>query len=366
MHLLRWVSLLLFLGSPLLHGDYIYLKNGRKIEGTVIEERPDVVVFEMAMGSITYDRSKIERIEYNEEGNRQRELKEQSQTFDQEIRDFKKAMSGLYSEKTTVRLMLNRAREAESEVNRMEDRLLQARKDLAEARKDFEPFARFSGKKVSPQIYEKYVTLSARVDSSINEVQSLENEAARVSEKKQEADSKMIQAQQAIAIKVSELRDRYLNLIERGCPPEPLNSVNRMLEAEGSFSEKQVIPLRRMGNSYIVSVRINNALTEDFILDTGCSGMSIPLRIYQNLKLSQECILGKSYIGIANGEQVEATVLNLESVQVGTFSVSNVVATVPTASNQDVPALLGMSFLKHFHFSIDTAGGRLILERIGE
>ena len=366
MHLLRWISLLLFLGSPLLHGDYIYLKNGRKIEGTVIEEKSDVVIFEMAMGSVTYDRSKIDRIEYNEAGSQQRELKKQEQAFDQEIKDLKKAMSGLYSEKTTVRLMLNRARDADEEVKHMEDRLLQARKDLTEARKNFEPFARFSGKTVSPQIYEKYVTLRARVDSLEGEVQNLQDEVARLSEKKQEAESKTIQAQQGIAIKVGELRDRYLDLIERGCPLEPLDSVNRMLEAEGSFSKKQIIPLRRVGNSYIVSVRINDMLTEDFILDTGCADMFLPPEMFLKLKLGREHIIDDSYAVIANGQSIRILRVNLETVQVGGFSVSNVAASVPMSRQQGTLPLIGMSFLKHFHFSIDTAGGRLILERIGE
>ena len=367
MRVLKIISLLLLMGNSLLQGDYIYLKNGRRIVGTVIEERADAVVFEMPMGTITYDRAKIDRIEYNEASSQERKTEQPTLQFDQEIKDLKRAVSGLISQKTTTKLLMNKSRNAESDLRRLEEDLLKARQDLVTVRKELEPYAQYHGKRVPSGIYRAYMAVVTRRDSLLAEIQSFEGQIKLLNDEKHSITSKMMEAEQTFMGKLTELRGRYDQLIEAGCPPDALDSVDRILSSQSGNMDRQVIPLKRVGNSYIVSVRLNDSITEDFILDTGCSGIFLNADLVSRLRLSTKHSLGRSYAEIANGDKVEVILLNLQKVQIGSFAVTNVPASVEAnPGTQQHLLLLGMSYLKHFHFSIDTSEGNLILERIGD
>jgi clan AA aspartic protease (TIGR02281 family) len=232
-------------------------------------------------------------------------------------------------------------------------------------RKDLEPYAKYKGRNVPGRIYRAYSVLVARHDSLVASITSFENEIKLLDGEKNDADRKTMKSEQNYLGKLSELRDRYNALISEGCPPDALESIDRALVAQGNVLERQEIPLRRVGNSFMVSVRINNAITADFMLDTGCSGMLLNTDLVKRLKLPQDQFLGLAQSSIADGSTMEVELLNLQSVQVGSFSVSNVYASVQTDQTQeDVSLLLGMSFLSHFHFSVDMSSSKLILERI--
>ena len=367
MRILKIASLLCIVGVCLLEGDYIYLSNGRRIEGTVIEERTDAVVFEMAMGAITYDRAKIDRIEYNDAGKQEREIRQQTQQFDQEIRDLKRAVSGLMSQKTTIKLLINKSRNAESDLRDLDEKMLKLRQELVTVRKDMDPYAQYQGQEVPGHIYRAYMALVSRKDSLVAQIQSLEDQAKLLDDKKHSSTRKLMEAEQEFMARVVELRDRYNGLIEQGCPPDAVESVDSILTSQGSNLTRQVIPLRREGNSYIVSVRLNDSITEDFILDTGCSGVFLTTDLVKRLQISPERYMGRSYSEIANGEKMEVLLLSLQKVQVGSFAVSNVPASVEANPEaKQYRPLLGMSYLRHFHFSIDANGEKLILERIAD
>lgn len=367
MRFIKWISFFFIVCQFPLVGDIIYLKNGRKIEGTVLEERENSIVFEMAMGAITYDRSKIDRIERNDQGDRQRELKQQSLKFKREVRALKRSVASLYSQKTTVTLQANKSREVESKIRRLDEKLLKARRELVTVRKDLEPYAKYHGRRVPARIYRAYNVLVTRHDSLVATITSFESEINLLNGKKNNADRKTMKSEQNYLKKLTELRERYNALISNGCPANALETIDRALVAQGNVLERQEIPLRRVGNSFIVSVRINDAVTADFLLDTGCSDILLNADLMARLKLSQDQFLGRVQSSIADGSSMEVQRINLQSVQVGSFTLSNVPASAQVnQTREDAPLLLGMSFLRHFHFSIDISSGNLILERIQE
>ncbi len=58
---------LLITGAPLLRADTINLKNGRSIEGFVVEEKPDSVLVYVGFGNVGFKRSEIESISRSDE-----------------------------------------------------------------------------------------------------------------------------------------------------------------------------------------------------------------------------------------------------------------------------------------------------------
>lgn len=361
----KWIFVCFSACISLLDADVIHLKNGRIVKGTVIRETDQHVVFEMEMGLVTYDRSKISKIERTAEGDYNRDQKEKALLFDSDIRNLKRSFAGLYRQKATVSLLAGKSKEIDGRIHRLNHELLGKRQALVKVRKELEPYAVYQGRRVPSRIYTQYSIINSRHNSVMASISSLESELALLQSEKNQADQKTIKSQQKFLGKLTDLSLRCEVLIEQGCPVDALSSIQASLSKQGNVLERQEIPLRRLGNSYIVPVRINGVLIENFILDTGCSEMLLNAAVTQQLGITELDYIGGAMSAIADGSMLEVNRLNLQTVQVGTFSVSNVIAHVPQSTQRaDGPLLLGMSFLGHFHFTIDVSSSKLILERI--
>ena len=117
------------------------------------------------------------------------------------------------------------------------------------------------------------------------------------------------------------------------------------------------VPVQRFGQLMRVTVRLNDKVQAPFVIDTGADGLAIPSRIAGELGLPD----GRSRtvtITTASGP-VNMTSVDLESVEVGGVRVAD----VPAVINPELEfGLLGLSFLRHFKYTIDLDQGVLILE----
>ena len=126
---------------------------------------------------------------------------------------------------------------------------------------------------------------------------------------------------------------------------------------------KQVVKLKRVGNSYLADTHINRKMHAHLIVDTGASNVTVSKRVAIKLGYdlnSAERIQAK----LANGNVVAARVIILKELRIGRASATNIPAVVlerETGGSYD--GLLGMSFLKHFVFQIDTDKNQLILQK---
>jgi len=131
---------------------------------------------------------------------------------------------------------------------------------------------------------------------------------------------------------------------------------NQTLETRyGDDGLREVVLQRNKYGHYVTSGSINGQ-TVVFMLDTGATGVAIPVAVAQRLSLKR----GRSYpTQTANGIAVSyATVLN--KVSVADITLSDVsAAIVPGLQTKEV--LLGMSFLKHIEFT--QRGDTLILRQ---
>ncbi len=124
------------------------------------------------------------------------------------------------------------------------------------------------------------------------------------------------------------------------------------------------IKLQREGSTYLVPVRINDAITLKFLLDTGASEVTIPEDVFLTLvrtgTIRQEDFLGEEKYVLADGSEQTSKRFLLHKLQVGDHILRNVVADV--TSVQSVYPLLGQSFLSKLSaWSIDNEQGVLIL-----
>jgi uncharacterized protein/predicted aspartyl protease len=125
--------------------------------------------------------------------------------------------------------------------------------------------------------------------------------------------------------------------MERG-PTAPITS---LLGAE--------VALRDEGGTYGVPVRINNALTLNFTLDSGASDVLIPadvvLTLIRTETLSQSDFIGQKSYRLADGSELPSMTFTLQELRVGDHILHNVRASVGPV---DGGLLLGQSFLSRF------------------
>lgn len=155
---------------------------------------------------------------------------------------------------------------------------------------------------------------------------------------------------------------KYVNVYKSYCNPENLILVPSTV----SFSEiiDTRIKLLKKGNIYTVPVKINQAITIDFVVDSGASDVMISNDVFNTLLksnfITKADILGYDYYKIADGSTTKQLSIILHKLQIGDIVVNNVKASVGPS---EAPLLLGQSFLQKFNiFSIDNKSGYLIID----
>ena len=128
------------------------------------------------------------------------------------------------------------------------------------------------------------------------------------------------------------------------------------------------IPLQRDGGVFLTKVTINNAITLDFILDSGAADVAIPVDVFLTLTRTGTIIASdiheeRSYAN-ADGVITRQRTFTIRSLKLGSITIHNVQASVGAAAS---PLLLGQSFLQRFGgWSIDNSRQVLVLKQGGE
>ena len=124
----------------------------------------------------------------------------------------------------------------------------------------------------------------------------------------------------------------------------------------------QVVPLERQGG-LVAEVTVNRRVKARFLVDTGATQMQISQSLARRLKIDLRKAVPVP-VRVAGGAVVSARSVLLKEVRIGRARVENVQAIVidrEGAMNYD--GLLGMSFLNHFNFQVDTENAKLILRK---
>ena len=115
---------------------------------------------------------------------------------------------------------------------------------------------------------------------------------------------------------------------------------------------------------YVVPVRINDAITLNFIVDSGATDVVIPADVIMTLMrtgtLREADFLGEKTYMIADGSKVPSRTFRIRSLKVGNSVLENVGGSVASVQG---PLLLGQSFLGRFKsWSIDNTKHALVFE----
>jgi hypothetical protein len=125
----------------------------------------------------------------------------------------------------------------------------------------------------------------------------------------------------------------------------------------------ETIQLERRGGAYVVPVRINEAITLPFILDTSSADVAIPADVFSTLlrtgTVKTRDFLGAGVYRLADGSETPSERFVLHELGVGRYVVRDVIANVVPEKGDP---LLGQSFLSKLpEWEIDNARHVLFL-----
>jgi clan AA aspartic protease (TIGR02281 family) len=146
----------------------------------------------------------------------------------------------------------------------------------------------------------------------------------------------------------------------------PINLTDqvRVLEkqiAELKFQEDKIVIRFSPGSDQIpVSGILNNRLSQDFIVDTGASMVTIPTTAAEKLGITINAATPLRKLVTAGGV-IEAPEVILHSIQLDGWTEYNVSAYIVDMPNQSGTGLLGLNYLKRFRMDLNTKSGVLTL-----
>ncbi|MDP2940997.1 MAG: retropepsin-like aspartic protease [Candidatus Omnitrophota bacterium] len=120
-------------------------------------------------------------------------------------------------------------------------------------------------------------------------------------------------------------------------------------------------------HSIILPVTLNKKVEARLVLDTGATLVVLNKGIAEELNLKTGPASPEIKLTLADGRQVNAKFVVLESVKVENSEARDVEAAVMLEDVRDASfgdGLLGMSFLKHFSFNVNYKEKRLTLEKL--
>ena len=124
------------------------------------------------------------------------------------------------------------------------------------------------------------------------------------------------------------------------------------------------IPMKAEGGIYVVPVVINDAITLDFVVDSGAADVSIPVDVVLTLMrtgtINDSDFLGEKTYVLADGSTVPSRTFRIRSLKVGNRVLANVIGSVSSVQGS---LLLGQSFLSRFKsWSVDNTEHSLVLK----
>lgn len=126
----------------------------------------------------------------------------------------------------------------------------------------------------------------------------------------------------------------------------------------------ETIPLRDDRGSLFVSVVFNGKHTQEMVLDSGATNISLPFTMAKAMGIEIGSADQKVMVGLADGSQVSGVLKTIPSVRVGKFQVENVECIILGPEAIAAPPLLGMSFLGNFQFEVNSQKAELKMVKV--
>ncbi len=119
-------------------------------------------------------------------------------------------------------------------------------------------------------------------------------------------------------------------ILEDMDPPVSTNTYNK-LDIKGINYSSEVQLSDYLGQGYKLKISIDG-ITNYYLFDTGASGFVINRNLERELLLNEtlnrDDYIGKEYYSMANGDIIEAQLVKINNVKIGSYVVNNVVAAI--------------------------------------
>lgn len=151
-------------------------------------------------------------------------------------------------------------------------------------------------------------------------------------------------------------------------PPEPAPSqqdpVEALPKAQAVRPTSISVPLERLGSLFVVTIQVNETRSARLILDTGASHTILSRAIARDLGLFSLRPVASVTMHTVGGS-VQADMVQVDSIRIAGAEVRNSLAAIHDLPDAppDIDGLLGLSVLREFEVTLDTARNRLHLGR---
>lgn len=122
------------------------------------------------------------------------------------------------------------------------------------------------------------------------------------------------------------------------------------------------VPLERLGSLFVVTIQVNETRLAKLILDTGASHTILSHAIARDLGLFSHRPVASATMHTVGGS-VQAEMVQVDSIRIAGAEVRNSLAAIHDLPDvpPDIEGLLGLSVLRQFEVTLDTARSRLHL-----
>ena len=360
--------------------DRILLNSGRSIDGIVVKETAAGVVLDIGAGTTTIASNKIASVQKSNEAGNDQITK---QWKDQYFLLKKNVPEGLEGVADEFRQLLNYRADA----IRMQQMFLKTRYDetrlLAEADDLSKRLTEVSrkmadAKPTTPKDYKTYNVLVVENNALGAKTNLKHTELDDIKKQRKDAENAISHYADLLTSFESSFENRAAKLREEPARPtdpsgaggsaraEVIQFLDKIAARLKGFSQELtpfVVETTPSHGSKLVSAVVNDKVKGTFVLDTGASMVSFSKTFAERLKLDMRESKSAD-VTMADGRTVKGETVILGSVQMGDARIEKVQAVIiPTAGNDEVDGLLGMSFLRNFVIQLDGNTGKLILKQ---
>jgi Aspartyl protease len=118
--------------------------------------------------------------------------------------------------------------------------------------------------------------------------------------------------------------------LPKGTPQSSGETSAATPKEEPSETADNLVALESQGGTYVVPVLINNAITLNFVVDSGASDVTIPADVVMTLvrtgTLKEEDFIGSKTYTLADGSTVPSATFRIKSLKVGDRMIDDVTA----------------------------------------
>lgn len=365
-------GLMLLLAGVLLAGitsvraDVIHLDNDRSIEGIIEEETDRHIVIRVGGGRIHFDRSRIVSIERGDPDER-----------DQTLRDWREEQSlkhpnvpaDLRALASDFRRLLHARRDLKR-ISAQRQRLIAMEEELLLASDRLHREAADAHRRLAASDPARDVAAYNRRVAAANELNAALHANHRDLERTRLSMAEQQESMDAYIRHFDDINQRYRAARQNVNNADTdsrrfLDAMQTRLAGLQKDFQEYAIDTEQRGSVSVITARVNDLVDGRFIVDTGAGIVTISAAFAGRLGLPPASPgAPTTRVITADGRHVDARPVIIESLNVAGHTEYNIAAVILEEPPGDsVDGLLGMSFLRRFHVSLE-GSGRLILRRL--